>query len=137
MCTINIGSINHNHCQEITVHSSDIDINSLIHSFFSGNKESVQTEDTTCAKNAQMTYCEYIHRENLREQGLYSLDEFEQMIATAAKQPAPQFAKFLKRYQKQGNLDFHGQDKKQIFDSLRKHFPEMREYDYPNFAAAF
>ena len=82
-------------------------------------------------------YCEYINRANLKEQGLYTLDEFEQMLANAAKEPAPQFAKFLKRYREQGNLDFLSHNKRQIFNNLRKHFPEMREYDYSNFAAAF
>lgn len=82
-------------------------------------------------------YCEYICRERLREQGLYSLDEFEKMLANAAKEPAPQFAKFLNRYKQQGNLDFLGHTKRQIFDNFRKHFPQMREYDYSNFAAAF
>ena len=82
-------------------------------------------------------YCEYINRDNLQEQGLYTLDEFERMMSAAAKEPAPQFAKFLKRYLEQGNLDFHGHNKKQIFDNLREHFTEMRDYDYSNFAAAY
>ena len=82
-------------------------------------------------------YCMYICREKLREQGLYTLDEFEQMIANAAKEPAMQFAKFLVRYRQQGILDFMGHTKRQIFDNMRAHFPEMRDYDYPNFAAAY
>ena len=82
-------------------------------------------------------YCEYICRERLQEQGLYSLDEFEQMLANATKGIAPDLAAFLKRYKAQGVIDFMGHSKRQIFDNLRKHFPEMRNYDYPNFAAAF
>ena len=94
-------------------------------------------EETTCANNAQMTYCEYINRENLREQGLYSLDEFEQMIGNAVKLPSTQFAEFLKKYKKQGNLDFQGQSIKQIFDYFRANYPQMRAYKYNTFAAAF
>ena len=82
-------------------------------------------------------YCIYINRKNLQEQGLYSLNEFEQMMANATKGIAPDLAAFLKRYDKQGILDFLGHNKRQIFDNLRAHFPEIRNYDYPNFAASF
>lgn len=81
--------------------------------------------------------CAYICREKLMEQGLYTLDEFERMLGNATKGTAPELAEFLKRYKAQGLLDFKGHSKKQIFDNLRAHFPEMRDYDYPNFAAAF
>ena len=58
-------------------------------------------------------------------------------MAKVVKGTAPELATFLKRYHKQGLLDFKGHSKKQIFDHLRQHFPEMRDYDYPNFTAAF
>ena len=93
--------------------------------------EPVQTQDVS------KEYCEYICRERLQEQGLYSLDEFEQMLANATKGIAPDLAAFLKRYKAQGVMNFMGHTKRQIFDNLRAHFPEMRNYDYPNFAAAF
>lgn len=97
-----------------------------------------QTDVTTPDENAKPQHvCEYIHRENLRKQGLYSLDEFEQMIVNAVKLPSTQFADFLKKYKKQGNLDFHGQSKKQIFEYFRKNYPQMRAYEYNTFAAAF
>ena len=98
----------------------------LVRSFIAEDVEPIQ--ETAQYKKE---YCEYICREKLKEQGLYTLDEFEQMMANATKEPALQFAKFLVI------LNFMGHSKKQIFDNLRKHFPEMRDYDYPNFAAAY
>lgn len=95
--------------------------------------EDVVPEEPSYSKD----YCEYIHRENLREQGLYSLDEFEQMIANAVKLPSTQFAEFLKRYRDQGNLDFHGHSIIQIYEYFRSHYPQMRAYKYNTFAAAF
>lgn len=89
------------------------------------------------ATPSKTDYCEYICIEKVLEQGIYTLDEFEAMMAKAVKGTAPELAAFLKRYKKQGLLDFKGHSKKQIFDNLGLHFPEMRDYDYPNFAAAF
>jgi hypothetical protein len=94
--------------------------------------EPIQKEKTK-SKN----YCIYICREKLQEQGIYTLDEFEQMMSNASKGNAPDFAAFLKRYKSQGVLNFMGHSKRQIFDNLRAHYPEMRAYEYPNFAAAF
>ena len=94
-----------------------------------------QTKEKAAPQDKE--YCIYICREKLLEQGIYTLDEFEQMLANAAKEPAMQFAKFLVRYRQQGLLNFMEHTKKQIFDNLRAHFPEMRDYDYPNFAAAY
>lgn len=96
-----------------------------------------QQQEPNAAENAQTGYCEYISRENLKEQGLYSLDEFEQMIAKAAKETSTQFATFLKKYRQQGNLDFHGHSKMQIYKNFRAHYPQMRAYNYNTFAAAF
>ena len=138
----NIGKVNAINNNDITINTSSANVAEVVRAFMNGNAEDIQAEEvktgeTTCAKNAQVTYCEYIHRENLREQGLYSLDEFENMIAKAVKQPSTQFAEFLKKYKKQGNLDFHGQNKIQIFEYFRAHYPQMRAYKYNTFAAAF
>ena len=101
------------------------------------NSGQMDEQKTTTANTSDKEYCEYICIEKVLEQGIYTLDEFEAMMAKAAKGTAPELAAFLKRYHKQGLLDFKGHTKKQIFDNLGLHFPEMRDYDYPNFAAAF
>ena len=90
-------------------------------------------QDTSKGKE----YCEYICREKLDEQGIYTIDEFEKKFGAATKGTAPELAEFLIRYKAQGLLNFKKHTKKQIYDNLRKHFPEMRDYDYPNFAAAY
>jgi hypothetical protein len=59
------------------------------------------------------------------------------MFANATKGTAPELAAFLKRYKAQGILNFMRHSKRQIYDNLRAHYPEMRDYDYPNFAAAY
>ena len=83
------------------------------------------------------TYCEYINREELAKQGLYTLDEFEEMFAKATKGEAPELAAFLKKYLKLGILEFKGHSKRKIYDTLRAHFKEMRDYSYTNFASFY
>ena len=82
-------------------------------------------------------YCEYINREKLAEQNIYTLDEFEKMFAKATKGEAPELAAFLHKYEKLGILEFKGHSKKKIYYTLFAHFKEMREYGYTNFAAAY
>ena len=82
-------------------------------------------------------YCEYIDKQALARYDLYTPMEFESMLRKACEQDAPSLVAFLKRYQKSGLLDFHGDKKKKIFETLRSHFPTMRDYTYTNFANYF
>lgn len=102
------------------------------------NNGSVADENASVQQSDQpRSYCEYINREKLQEFNIYTLDEFEAMFAKATKGTAPELAAFLKKYRELKVLDFGKHDKKQIFENLRAHFKEMRQYEYPNFAAAY
>ena len=133
---IQIGTLNDNsqdHSKHVTINvPAGTNVSDIVRSVFAEDIAPVQEE-----KPAHKDYCEYICREKLQEQGLYTLDEFEQMMANASKGIASDFAAFLKRYKAQGILNFMGHSKRQIFDNFRAHYPEMRAYEYPNFAAAF
>lgn len=102
------------------------------------NNGNIASETTAVEQSDQpCSYCEYINREKLKELNLYTIDEFEAMFAKATKGTAPELAAFLKKYRDLKMLDFGKHDKKQIFENLRAHFKEMRQYEYPNFAAAY
>ena len=126
------GSNYYDHHKDITINVNGANPADLLRAALAEDIEPVQEE-----KPAPKEYCIYICREKLQEQGIYTLDEFEQMMANASKGIASDFAAFLKRYKAQGILNFMGHSKKQIFDNFRAHYPEMRAYDYPNFAAAY
>ena len=81
--------------------------------------------------------CRYIDVDTLNKSGVYSLDEFEKMMRKACESEARVLAAFLRKYEKIGYLDFHGENKKRILAHLQECFPTMRLYKYPNFAAAF
>ena len=118
--------------REITINNPGNNAADLLRAALAEDVEPVQENKPT-----QKEYCLYICREKLEEQGIYTLDEFEKMFANATKGTAPELASFLKRYKAQGTLNFMRHSKRQIFDNIRAHYPEMREYDYPNFAAAY
>ena len=82
-------------------------------------------------------YCEYINREKIEEDGKYTLDVFEDMLAKATKGKAPELADFLKKFERLKYLEFKGHNKKEIFTNLRAHFKEMRVYSYENFASFY
>lgn len=103
-----------------------------------GNIQVMNAENLSAPEEKPVeSYCEYINREKLAEQDIYTIDEFEKMFAKATKGEAPELAAFLHKYEKLGILDFKGHGKKKIYVTLRAHFKEMREYSYTNFAAAY
>lgn len=103
-----------------------------------GNIQVMNAENLSAPEEKTVeSYCEYINREKLAEQDIYTLDEFEKMFAKATKGEAPELAAFLHKYEKLGILDFKEHGKKKIYETLRAHFKEMREYSYTNFAAAY
>ena len=128
---VSIGTYNDN-SREYNIDARGRDLSEVIRTIDTQDVVPVQ-EDTPQRRE----YCLYICPEKLKEQGIYTLDEFESMMAKASKGIASDFAAFLKRYNEQGILNFMGHSKRQIFDNCRAHFPEMRAYDYPNFAAAY
>ena len=81
--------------------------------------------------------CRYIDVDALNKGGVYSLDDFEKKLRKACESEARVLAAFLRKYEKIGYLDFHGESKKRILAHLQECFPTMRRYGYPNFAAAF
>ena len=142
MCTINIGSINHNNCKELTIHSSSVDMDSLIHSFFSGNKDKEQPQEPTVAKNATVQPepkqpLPFFVSEKLEELGLYTVEQFTAMYREAVEGDAHTLADFLHKYEKVGVFDFRGYEKKEIHETLMAYFPNMRAYSYTNFIYYF
>lgn len=81
--------------------------------------------------------CPYIQVERLNEVGVYTPEKFNKMISQEAEKPAPQFAKFLRKHEKSGYLNFYGQTKRQVLNTLHAWFPNIKNYSYQNFAASF
>ena len=81
--------------------------------------------------------CRYIDVDALNKSGVYTLEDFEKKLRKACESDARVLAVFLRKYEKIGYLDFHSENKKRILAHLQECFPTMKQYGYPNFAAAF
>ena len=81
--------------------------------------------------------CRYVDVDALNKAGIHTLEEFEKMLCQACESEAKVLGIFLRKYEKLGYLDFHGESKKKIFAHLREFCPTMRQYGYNNFTANF
>ena len=88
-------------------------------------------------KPAPAQLCPYIQVDKLNEIGVYTPEQFNELMAKEAKQSAPKFAEFLHKHQKTGYLHFGKDNKQQVFDTLRTFYPTMKGYKYNNFALYF
>ncbi len=81
--------------------------------------------------------CRYIDADVLNSKGAYTPEEFEKMLCKACESSAKVLGTFLRKYEKLGYLDFHGENKKQVLQHLRECYPTMRKYKYGHFADNF
>ena len=81
--------------------------------------------------------CPYIQVDKLNEIGVYTPEQFNDLMAMEAKKSAPKFAEFLHKHQKTGYLYFGKGSKQQVFVTLRTFYPTMKNYSYGNFALYF
>lgn len=81
---------------------------------------------------AQSTYCEYLVPEVLT-QHCESVDGYEEMLKVHCKRDAATLVSFLQSGEERGCLHFKKHSKKQIFETLKAHFPDTIKYTYPNF----
>jgi hypothetical protein len=81
--------------------------------------------------------CPFIDHDKLAQTGIYTSDEFKNMLRQACEQDAPTLGAFLKKHFKTGYLDFHGASKKKIYETLKASFPGTMNYSYVNFTQYF
>lgn len=105
--------------------------------------------DALCASRAEVDHykrkyeagavslCTYIDIEGLKATGVWQPQQFEQMLREACAQDSNALATFLRENEKKGYLNFHGDSKTKVLETLRSHFPSMRKYGYNTFATYF
>ncbi|MBQ8939658.1 MAG: hypothetical protein IJ047_05490 [Paludibacteraceae bacterium] len=94
-----------------------------------------ETEQQTTPQPS--TACRYIDKDKLAETGVHSEEEFTRLLRQACEQDAKTLAAFLKKYYKLQYLDFHGENKKKIYEHLKQCFPGTIKYSYTNFTLYF
>ena len=86
---------------------------------------------------SSIAVCGYINQEGLAKTGIWDAQQFEQKLREACEQDSKTLAAFLRENEKKGYLNFHGDSKTKILETLRVHFPSMRRYGYNTFANYF
>ena len=81
--------------------------------------------------------CPYINIEGLLATGVWQPQQFEEKLREACEQDSNTLAVFLRENEKKGYLNFHGDSKTKVLETLRAHFPSMRRYSYNTFATYF
>ena len=81
--------------------------------------------------------CKYIDEDALAKTGTYSYNEFEKKLEQACQGTAKSLGEFLRKYERIGYLDFHGDSKRCIYEYLQAYFPEMRKYGPKHFSENF
>ena len=81
--------------------------------------------------------CRYIDADVLNSKGVYTPEEFDKMLCKACEGTGKTLGTFLRKYEKLGYLDFHGESKRKILEHLQECYPSMRRYKYNNFIAYF
>ena len=85
----------------------------------------------------RMSLCSYINIEAVLKAGIWQPEQIEEKLRQTCEKDSKALAKFLRDYEKMGYLDFHGDSKKKILETLQEHFPTMRHYEYYTFATYF
>lgn len=99
--------------------------------------DSEASSDTPSDSPAPVPVCRYIDLDKLASTGIHTPEQFTTMLRQACEQDAPSLAAFLRRYLKLGYLDFHGENKKRIYEHLKECFPGTLNYSYTNFTMYF
>ncbi len=81
--------------------------------------------------------CPYIQVDKLNEIGVYTPEQFNQLLNEKTELPAPELAAFLHKHEKSGYLNYGKHSKRQVFNTLHAYYPNMKKYSYPNFCLYF
>ena len=84
-----------------------------------------------------VSVCVYIDIEGLQATSIWTPEQFEQKLREACEQDSKTLANFLHENEKKGYMNFHGDSKRKIYDTLHAHFPSMRKYRYNTLATYF
>ena len=82
-------------------------------------------------------YCVYLDIEAIKSAGIWTPAQVQEQLEKASEKDANEFAAFLRDYEKKTYLNFHGDSKRKVYNTLRAQLPMMRDYKESNFYAYF
>ena len=100
-----------------------------------------KTEEPRIAEEVEFEevppYCVYLDIPSIKESGIWTPAQVQQKLEKASEKDAREFVKFLRDFEKKNYLNFHGDSKRKVYQTLRAQLPMMRTYSETNFYAYF
>lgn len=78
-------------------------------------------------------YCTYLDIDTIKKIGIWTPAQVQAQLEQASKKGAKEFAAFLHDFEHKTYLNFHGDNKRTIYQTLRAQLPMMRAYQEKNF----
>lgn len=82
-------------------------------------------------------YCDYLDIDAIKRAGIWTPAQIQQQLEHASEKEAKEFVAFLRDFEKKSYLNFHGDNKRKIYNTLRAQLPMMRPYSEKNFYSYF
>ena len=82
-------------------------------------------------------YCVYIDVDAVKRAGIWTPAQIQEKLEKASEKEAKEFVAFLRDFEKKTYLNFHGDNKRKIYNTLRAQLPMMRDYSEKNFYSYF
>lgn len=82
-------------------------------------------------------YCVYLDIDAIKRAGIWTPAQIQEQLEKASQKEAKEFVVFLRDFEKKSYLNFRGDNKRKIYNTLRAQLPMMRPYSESNFYAYF
>ena len=82
-------------------------------------------------------YCVYLDIDAIKRAGIWTPAQIQEQLEKASEKEAKEFVAFLRDLEKKTYLNFHGDNKRKIYTTLRAQLPMMRPYTESNFYTYF
>lgn len=78
-------------------------------------------------------YCSYLDIDAIKQTGIWTPAQVQAQLEQASRKGAKEFATFLRDFERKTYLNFQGDNKRTIYQTLRTQLPMMRAYQEKNF----
>ena len=82
-------------------------------------------------------FCVYLDIDAIKRAGIWTSAQIQEQLENACQKEAKEFVAFLRDFEKKTYLNFHGDNKRKIYNTLRAQLPMMRPYSEKNFYSYF
>lgn len=115
--------------------------NSTVHIKPDGEIASAATKTPKDAQDVEFeempVYCVYLDIDAIKRAGIWTPPMVQEQLEKASEKDAKEFVAFLRDFEKKTYLNFHGDNKRKIYNTLRAQLPMMRDYTESNFYTYF